>query len=237
MLDWNRYNEVVILTGAGISVASGLGTYRGPGGLWEESGVAHQATARGLAENPWAVWQFFASLQAQINQAKPNAGHLALAELQSRFRGEFTLVTQNVDGLHSAAGSTGVLELQGNINRRRCLSPDCDLPPFEDRSIPEEMPVCPRCGSGLRPDIVLFEELLPPYATHCATRALRTVDLFIAIGTSGTVAPASRFVRSARYAGALTVEINPQPSGEFDREYLGPAEEILPSLVENIKRC
>lgn len=232
-MKWTRFSEIVVLTGAGISVASGLGTYRGPGGLWEESGVAEAATREGFEKDPWAVWQFFLPLLEQVSQAKPNPAHFALAKMQEHCSGQFTLITQNIDGLHSAAGSRDVLELHGNIRRRRCADPQCDLPSFYDESIPTELPVCSRCQAPLRPDIVLFGEMIPVDPGHRAKRSLRTVNLFLGIGTSGTVRPASGFVRSAEYAGALTVEFNLKASGTFQTEILGPAEETLVQFVED----
>ena len=231
-MKWTNFSEIVILTGAGISVASGLGTYRGPGGLWEESGVATAATAEGFLQDPWSVWQFFIPLLEQVLEVKPNAAHYALAKMEQACAGEFTLVTQNIDGLHSEAGSKNVAELHGNIRRRCCSNPQCSLEPYYDVSIPTELPLCPNCGQALRPDIVLFGEMIPVDPGHQAKRALRTVNLFLAIGTSGTVMPAASFVRSAEYAGALTVEMNLEASGAFQTAVLGPAEETVPALVE-----
>ncbi len=231
-MNWTSFSEIVVLTGAGISVASGLGTYRGPGGLWEESGVAPAATAQGFVEDPWSVWQFFLPLLEQVLEVQPNAAHQALVKMEECCRGEFLLVTQNVDGLHTVAGSKNVAELHGNIRRRRCSNPNCSLEPHYDTTIPKQLPLCPNCGQPLRPDIVLFGEMIPVDPGHRAKRALRTVNLFLAIGTSGTVMPAASFVRSAEYAGALTVEMNLAASGAFQTELLGPAEETLPALVE-----
>ena len=231
-MKWTNFSEIVVLTGAGISVASGLGTYRGPGGLWEESGVAKAATAEGFAEDPWLVWQFFIPLLEQVLEVQPNAAHHALVEMEESCPGEFTLVTQNVDGLHTVAGSKNVAELHGNIRRRRCSNSHCSLEPYHDVTIPKQLPLCPNCGQALRPDIVLFGEMIPVEPGHRAKRALRTVNLFLAIGTSGTVMPAAGFVRSADYAGALTVEMNLAASGAFQTALLGPAEETVPALVD-----
>lgn len=230
-MNWTRFSEIVVLTGAGISVASGLGTYRGPGGLWEDAGVAEAATKEGFEKDPWLVWQFFIPLLEQVSQAKPNPAHLALVEMEKHCKDQFTLITQNVDGLHSEAGGKNVLELHGNIRRRRCADPGCSLKPFTDCSLPEELPLCPNCNAPMRPDIVLFGEMIPVDAGHQAKRSLRTVDLFLGVGTSGTVRPASNFVRSAEYAGALTLEINLNASGAYQTEILGPAEKILPKMV------
>jgi NAD-dependent deacetylase len=235
MIDWSRYSELVVLTGAGVSVASGLGTYRGKGGLWEKSGVAEEATAECMAQDPWRSWQFFLPLMEQIVAAKPNPAHRALAQLEERFQGDFLLVTQNVDGLHTAAGSNSVAEIHGNITRRRCTSLTCNLEPHYDFTIPTELPLCPTCKQPLRPDIVLFGEQLPIYEAHLVKKALRTVDLFLAVGTSGTVHPAASYVSWAQYAGALTIEVNPETSGVFCRSYQEKAELGLPELVVSLK--
>lgn len=230
-MKWTDFERLVVLTGAGISAASGLGTYRGSGGLWEESGIDPAATAEGMGEDPWGCWQFFLPMRERILRARPNPAHLALADLHRRLAGGLTLITQNVDGLHTEAGSPGVLELHGNLNRTRCTH--CDLKPFQDPTIHEKLPICPECDSPLRPDIVLFGEAIPLEASHRAKRALREVDLFVAVGTSGTVAPANRYIRSAQYVGARTLEINLECSGEFDLQLEGPAESLVPEWVNS----
>jgi NAD-dependent deacetylase len=150
----------------------------------------------------------------------------------------FTLVTQNVDGLHTAAGSTSVVEYHGSGMRSRCSDPRCSLPPFRDLQCSgDSVPLCPRCGSPLRPDIVLFGEAIPRAAADTVEDALDSCELFIAVGTSGTVWPAAMFVNVAHSHGARTVYINLQPlaslggSGNFDEEYIGPAEELLPRML------
>ena len=233
----DRYREVVVLTGAGISVASGLRPYRGPGGLWEEAGVAELATAESMAQRPADVWKLFGPVRRQARAANPNAAHSALAETERRLSAAaFTIITQNIDGLHQRAGSSNVVELHGSIFRTRCTDPACDLEPFDDED-PHvgELPRCPRCSSTLRPDIVFFDEPLPGGAEWRAKRALRDCDFFMAVGTSGTVSPASNFVRSAEYARARTVLVNLEPMSPrnpaYDEEYLGKAEELLPHLL------
>lgn len=233
----NRYHGLFILTGAGISVASGLRPYRGPGGIWEESGVEHLATPEGLARDPHAVWKLFGPLRDILPKTEPNEAHKALARWEEAYRGDdFLLVTQNIDGLHQRAGSRRVVELHGTIARTRCSSESCILEPFEDSdSHLETLPLCELCGAPLRPDIVLFGEQIPPEASHPAKRALRNVGFFLAVGTSGTVYPAAQYVNSAEYAGARTVLVNLEPMEPrnrcFQEEYLGPAEELLPKLL------
>lgn len=229
-IDLRRYHHIVVLTGAGVSAASGLPTYRGPGGLWTKDGIADLATRDAWQERPDAVWSLFAGLRTQVRGADPNNAHLALARMQELAPGDFTLITQNVDGLHQRAGSKEVIELHGNIHRTVCSNSECELAPFDDASAVEQAPRCSLCSERLRPDIVLFGEPLPVLADHLATRALRNCDLFIAVGTSGTVSPASRFVRSAEYAGAHTVLVNleaMESGNAFKEEFIGKADELL----------
>ena len=234
----DRYRHIVVLTGAGVSVASGLRPYRGAGGLWEEAGIAELATPRALAERPADVWRLFGAVRTQARAAEPNAAHRALAAVEGRLGGgaELTLVTQNIDGLHQRAGSRNVIEIHGSAFRTRCSSGACELEPFDDED-PRTGPVpeCPRCGASLRPDVVLFDEAIPGGAEWRAKRALRDCDLFLAVGTSGTVSPASNFVRAAEFARARTVLVNLEPMRPrhpaYDEEYLGRAEELLPPLL------
>jgi NAD-dependent deacetylase len=233
-IDLSRYRNIVVLTGAGVSAGSGLPTYRGPGGLWEKDDVASLATAEAFRDNPDGVWQLFGGLRSQVRAAQPNTAHTSLARMEELAVGSFSLLTQNVDGLHQRAGSRNVVELHGNIHRTRCSIATCDLAPFDDESEYAETPRCAKCGSLLRPGIVLFGEPLPGGPDHLATRALRDCDLFIAIGTSGTVSPASRFVRSAEYVGAHTVLVNLEPmeqsGSSFKEHFIGKAEELLPQI-------
>jgi NAD-dependent deacetylase len=196
------------------------------------------ATPRALAERPLDVWRLFGGLRAQARAAKPNAAHLALAAAEQRLAPDATLclVTQNVDGLHQRAGSRNVVELHGSAFRTRCSADACELEPFEDTDAhADAVPKCPRCGANLRPDIVLFEEMIPVDPERKVKQALRDCDLFVALGTSGTVSPASNFVRSAELCRARTVLINLEPMKPrhpaYDEEYLGRAEEIAPILL------
>lgn len=231
------WRHIVVLTGAGISVASGLPTYRGPGGLWTRPGMEEIPDAGMLAHDASRVWSLFGPLREQVRTAAPNAAHLALARWEGqRAEGRtFTLLTQNVDGLHSRAGSREVVELHGSLRRTRCTNTHCTLVPFEDSAAHTRAPACPTCGQPLRPDITLFDEPLPVDAEWKAKHALRACDLFLAVGTSGTVSPASNFVRGAKYAGARTLLVNltpmQPPHPDFDVELLGRAEHILPLLL------
>ncbi len=233
-IELSKYRNIVVLTGAGVSVASGLPTYRGKGGLWEDAEVARYATADAMADTSDEVWWAFGPMRTMAAGASPNPGHVALAdaERQMPLGGRFTVVTQNVDGLHRRAGSKNVIEYHGCIRRTRCTK--CETPPVDDTVAHESAPPCTRCGAPLRPDIVLFGEWIPEIAQYAVSRALRDCDLFVAVGTSGTVHPASGFVRSAKYAGARTLLVNLEPMDRpdpaFDDEVLGQSEELLPRL-------
>ncbi len=241
-LQGGAWRHVVVLTGAGISLASGLPTYRGPGGLWTRPGMEEVPDAAMFAREPSRLWSLFGPLRGQVQAARPNAAHLALASWEARHaEGQsFTLLTQNVDGLHTRAGSRNVVELHGSLLRTRCGNPDCTLDAFEDLAGHEQAPACASCGGPLRPDITLFGEALPVDAEWAAKKALRDCDLFLAIGTSGTVAPASSFVRGAKYAGAWTLLVNLTPMQprhpDFDLEVLGRAEHVLPMLLGDARQ-
>jgi NAD-dependent deacetylase len=231
-----RYREIVVLTGAGVSAGSGLPTYRGPGGLWTQTDVAGHATAAAIAADPRKVWTYFAGLRRALAGAAPNAGHraLALAERGLQPHQRLTVITQNVDGLHHAAGSARVVELHGALRRSRCTG--CEYARDEDLAAVEmDCPACPSCGAPLRPDVVLFDEALPVRAEWESKTALRGCDLFLAAGTSGSVYPASNFVRSAEYAGARTIYVNLEPleppNPAFREAHLGRAEDLLPALL------
>ena len=237
IIDFSQYRQIVILTGAGVSTASGLHTYRGEGGIWEEHNVEEYGHVDRLNDHPDRIWKLFGSLRDELKTAKPNTAHFALAELENSLRPEqtFTLITQNIDNLHQQAGSQNVIELHGSILFSKCSNPDCTLKPFtEDDSHQNEVPLCPECNHPLRPDIVLFGEMIPGAKDWQVKHALRDCDLFISIGTSGSVYPAANFVRSAEYAGARTLCINLEatspPNPAFKEEYLGKAEEILPDM-------
>lgn len=237
-LDIANYKQIVILTGAGISVASGLRPFRGPGGLWTEFEPEDIPNAINLRKNPKVIWQIVTELRERAPLLKPNAAHLAIAYLQNNTtQGQsITLITQNMDGLHKKALSKDVIEIHGSAFRTKCSNIDCDLAAYEDSQIYdlENLPTCPKCGGFLRPDVVLFDEPIPGKEEYLSKRSLRDCDLFIAVGTSGTVFPVSNFVRSAKYVGAQTLLVNLEamdpPNPAFDLELLGKAEEILPEL-------
>lgn len=238
-LSTSNYRQIVVLTGAGVSAASGIPTFRGPsGGLAEE--LLPVSDGRRVRELLPQMWQVYGRLRGASVQAQPNEAHLALAHWQEKWanQAQITLVTQNVDGLHARAGSPDCIEIHGSLLRSRCLNPSCpNAQGFPDLVVPDDVPRCALCGESLRPDITLFNEALPVLGLHLVKRALRGCDLFLAVGTSGTVSPASDFVRSAFDAGARTVFVNMTPlevpSPFFGETILGRAEEVLPALLDS----
>ena len=233
-----RYRRIVVLTGAGVSAASGLPTFRGPDGLWERAdGPGPRGLdAADLAEDPAGVWSFCAKLREAVRTAAPNAAHLALAKAEAALPPDasLTIITQNIDGLHQRAGSRNVIELHGCLARTRCSLKECSTEPFADPEPSQTLPRCEACGSPLRADVVFFDEEIPGAAEWHSKRALRECDLFVAIGTSGTVSPASNFVRAAEFARARTVIVNLTPMHPrhpgYDEEILRRAEELIPAL-------
>ena len=235
-IELGAYRKIVILTGAGVSKASGLPTYRGEGGLWSRPEVAQFNDARALDRDPAGLWAFFGELRSKVRVAPPNPAHEALARVEQRLDASqrMTVITQNVDELHQRAGSVNVVELHGSLFRTRCTNVRCRSVPFHDEHSYESPPLCPQCHSPLRPAVTLFSEAIDVDAEWQSKLALRDCQLFLAIGTSGSVSPASNFVRSAAYEGALTVFINTEPmnpiNDAFARTILGRAEDVLPSL-------
>lgn len=239
-IDIKQYRKIVVLTGAGISAGSGIRPFRGPDGLWNDQSLVKYADIDTFKAEPLEVWKFWWTARAAILSAEPNAAHQALAAAEAGLRSgqSFVLITQNIDGLHSRAGNRNVVEYHGNVLRSRCSDPSCGLEPYYDKRVEgRALPRCPLCGAALRPDIVMFGEMIPPPEAKAAKLALRDCDLFIAVGTSGTVHPANSFVYSAAYEGARTVYVNLEslraldPDSRFGEEYLGKAEEILPKLM------
>lgn len=231
---------LLVLTGAGVSAESGLATFRASDGLWENHRVEDVASPGGFARDPALVWRFYGERRAAASRAEPNAGHLALAELERRLGDRFLLVTQNVDGLHRRAGSEQLVELHGSLWRTRCSV--CSLAPFADDRHPvgPPLPRCPECDEYLRPDIVWFGEPLPPDATwqverfFQAANAARERFVFLAAGTSGNVYPASAYVDIARMLRAETWVADPGDPvnrSAFDRHLRGPATVVLPALA------
>ena len=227
--------RVVALTGSGISAESGVPTFReAQTGLWERYDPQELATPEAFARDPHLVWNWYQWRRKLVAEAEPNPGHRALAELERRIP-EFTLVTQNVDGLHARAGSRNVIELHGSILRSKCsLEDEVAEPEEHDDSVP---PLCPHCGAFLRPDVVWFGEMLPPGAFEAASEAARGCDLFLSIGTSSLVYPAASLPFEALENGATLVEINPSEtplSRHATFTLQGRAGEVLPGLLREV---
>ena len=224
--------RVVALTGSGVSAESGVPTFReAQTGLWARFDPEELATPEAFARDPHLVWEWYAWRRSLVSEARPNAGHVALAELERRVP-RFALVTQNVDGLHARAGSRNVTELHGNILRSKCSLEETVVEDFDEDEAP---PVCPGCGAPLRPDVVWFGEALPGEAFRAASEAARACDVFLSVGTSSLVYPAAALPFEALENGAALVEINPHgtPLTPHAAHALrGRAGEVLPALVE-----
>lgn len=222
--------KIVILTGAGISAESGLGTFRDVDGLWTKYDLNDVATPEGFARNPELVMDFYNARRANAAAASPNAAHAALARLEVDFQGEVLIVTQNVDGLHEAAGNRNVLHMHGALDSALCNACEHRWPAPAVMSVTDP---CPRCQQqATRPDVVWFGEI--PYGMHVISEALSQTDVFVSIGTSGEVYPAANFVAEADHFGAYTVELNLDPSAgasRFAETRFGPATEVVPQWV------
>ena len=227
--------RVVVLTGSGISAESGIPTFRGTGGVWKQMRVEDFATPEGFDRDPLGVWNWYAARHEELDEARPNAAHVALAELERRVRrrgGSFVLVTQNIDGLHQAAGSEDVLELHGSLRRARCEACPYETAMSSDRV--EAAPACPRCGGRIRPAVVWFGEALPEDVYAAAVEAAGEADLFMSVGTSAVVYPAAGLIEWAISAGAKAIEVNLEATPitrRVDVAIHGKAGDVLPRLV------
>ena len=225
--------KIVILTGAGISAESGLGTFRDEGGLWAQHRIEDVATPEGFARDPDLVHAFYNARRIQAAAAAPNAAHDALCRLQQHYEGDVVLVTQNVDDLHERAGFKGVIHMHGALAGALCSLCNARW------SAPSEMNQstrCPKCAAvSARPDIVWFGEM--PYQMDTIYSHLAEADIFAAIGTSGNVYPAAGFVQEARGSGAHTVELNLDPSAtvsSFAETHFGKASQTVPAWVDTL---
>jgi NAD-dependent deacetylase len=228
--------RVLVLTGAGVSAESGVPTFRGRGNTATWKGLPFEIISSGamLERDLPAVWEWFDYRRDKLKTIQPNAAHDAIASWQDRFD-ELTVVTQNIDGLHQRAGSRNVIELHGNIWRARCTV--CrlahEIPMDGDR--PD---ACGECGNSMRPDVVLFGEMLPPGAFEFASQRALACELCLVVGTSGIVYPAANLPEVAKSAGAFVCEINPEPtplSRLCDVVVTGKAGEVLGQLTRDLR--
>lgn len=239
----DQNTSVLCLTGAGVSAESGIATFRGSSGLWQNHPIEKVASMQGFIEDPNRVWRFYSERRSDAAKVTPNAGHKALAELEKKLGERFLLATQNVDGLHQKAGSQRVLEMHGNLFQTRCSR--CTRPAFEDTNvyIDSDLPGCGRCHEKgefalLRPNIVWFGEALPDDVLERISAFVVAVKrlVFLAVGTSGRVYPAAALVDLAKRVGASTWLVNaeaPENVQRFDHFIEGESGKILPDLFAN----
>ena len=228
------FSSIVVLTGAGVSVESGLPTFRAEDGLWENHRVEDVATPEAFFNTPELVQDFYNQRRAKLKEVSPNAAHRALAALEEKWPGEFLLVTQNVDNLHERAGSQNIIHMHGELNKVRCLNTDTVYEWFDNIDESSRCECCNEFGT-LRPHIVWFGEM--PLEMDRIYEALSSCSLFISIGTSGNVYPAAGFVQEAKDALAHTVEINLKPSETesfFEEKIYGLASQEVPEFVGKI---
>ncbi len=238
-----KATTVVTLTGAGISAASGVPTFRGKDGLWNKFNPRELANVEAFLRNPDLVWEWYSWRRNLIRNVQPNPGHYALVELE-KLLPDFWVVTQNVDNLHQTAGTQKIIELHGNILRNRCI--DCNeyvtdeyLMEYE-RKAGKTVPRCPHCRGLIRPDVVWFGEFLPPEAIEKAQQLAYRAEVYFSVGTSATVEPAASLPLMARNNGAYVVEINPEETpltDAADESVRAGADEALPELVEMLKQA
>lgn len=232
-----RFNNIVVLTGAGVSAESGIKTFRDHNGLWENHRIEDVATPEGFARDPALVQQFYNQRRAQLldSTLKPNAAHLALAQFEQQHKakgGHFLLITQNVDNLHQRAGSESLIAMHGQLQKVKCPATGKNQSWLKDLTAADLCHCC-KIPQPLRPDIVWFGEM--PYQMDDCVAALTQADLFIAIGTSGQVYPAAGFVQIAAGAGAHTVELNMEATrGDFAEGYYGSAAKIVPTYLNKL---
>ena len=230
--------HVAVLTGAGISAESGIPTFRDPGGLWEEFDPQELANVEAFLDNPELVQGWYRHRREVVEDAAPNAGHRALADLEAHVP-SMAVVTQNVDDLHNRAENSTVIELHGNITDNYCM--DCEQAvgaAAVDAAIQDGEPArCPDCGGLVRPDVVWFGEMLPPDAMEQADATTEQADVFLSVGTSAVVYPAARLPVAARAQGAYVAEVNPDTTGvteDVHEAIRGPAGDVLPALVDAV---
>jgi len=229
-------SAITALSGAGISAGSGVPTFRGKDGLWENQKPEDIANPQALRTNPDLFWKFYNWRKKLVNDVKPNLGHYALVDFE-RIYEDFLLVTQNVDNLHREAGNEKIVELHGNIFRTKCA--DCNKPYSRPMTESTQLPNCDDCGGPLRPDVVLFGENLEDKNLRAAQEAAAGSEIFFSIGTSSLVEPAASLPFLAKANGSYIVEINSEetPLSQHADECLrGKTEKLLPMLVIIIEK-
>ncbi len=233
--EFKTSKTLVVLTGAGISAESGVPTFRGADGLWKKYRVEELATPYAFQTNPKLVWEWYDWRRGIIAKAEPNPGHVAIAEMEQLFP-HFSLITQNVDGLHRRAGNTKIIEIHGNLWQLRCVREDTVR---EDQRIPlPEIPPSCECGALLRPHVVWFGESLDQGDLARSYHLIEECDLLLVVGTSAVVQPVASFPLMAKNQGAFVVEVNMDPtplSSLVDVSLQGKAGEILPVLMKRIR--
>ncbi|OPY75975.1 MAG: NAD-dependent protein deacylase [Syntrophorhabdus sp. PtaU1.Bin153] len=227
---------LLVITGAGISAESGIPTFRGNEGLWKNYRAEELATPQAFARDPETVWKWYDWRRGIIGKAEPNAGHLAIKELEDLFD-NFLLITQNVDGLHGRTGIRNMVEIHGNLWRVRCTQEGTTsmLMDVPLRSVP---PKC-ECGALLRPDVVWFGESIPTLALESAFRVIEQCDTLIVVGTSGVVYPVASFPQTVKNNGGFVIEVNVEPtpiSSVADASLYGNSGDILPMLVKWLRQ-
>ncbi|CBW26238.1 NAD-dependent deacetylase (Regulatory protein SIR2 homolog) [Halobacteriovorax marinus SJ] len=232
----NNFKNIVILTGAGISAESGIKTFRDCNGLWENHDIMEVASIQGFRNNPKLVYDFYNARKAQLqsSEVSPNAAHHALAQLESKFKGNVTIITQNVDDLHERSGSHNIIHMHGELLKARCQK---SQKVFTIKTNINESSICSCCreAGNLRPHIVWFGET--PLMLDEIELELSKCDLFLSIGTSGEVYPAASFINYVKELGAMTIEQNLQPTKQarlFDIQITGEATKEVPRLVERL---
>lgn len=226
--------HIAVLTGAGVSAESGVPTFRdAQTGYWAQFRAEDMATEAGFRAHPERVWNWYQHRRQLMDGVQPNAGHRALAQFQAAHPGRLTLITQNVDGLHQRAGSTGVLCLHGDLFADRWLDAPRDCCRLGE-AVAGSPPTCRHCGNQVRPGVVWFGEMLPLAVFEAAEQAAHDCDLMLVVGTAGAVYPAAGLAHLARSAGARVVVLNPNPSeldGTADAVLRGTSASLLPGLL------
>ncbi len=229
-----KAKSLLFFTGAGISAESGIPTFRGDEGLWKKFKPEELANFNAFIRNPDMVWEWYQYRRKIINEAKPNAAHITIKELEKFF--EVNVVTQNVDNLHGRAGSKNIYELHGNIERNFCI--DCKTFYNKDFVFENKVPKCEKCGGLIRPDVVWFGENLPLEVFQKAEEKAKKADICFIVGTSAVVYPAAYIPITAKEYGAYLVEINIQPTEitrSVDLSILGKSGKVLPEILDAIK--